>query len=132
KDDGLLYIERPNIGAPFATFGRLFHFAHIYNFTPDTLVALANRCGFEKVESFKNDDHPDIQILFRKVESAVDSPLQEDAASRVDHAIHRYGAVSYHLRVSYLKLRFCKLISYGKEYLSAKEFVRSLEERFKS
>ncbi len=43
---GRCYIEVPNAGAPHAAPGKMFHFAHIYNFTRDTLSMLAGQAGF--------------------------------------------------------------------------------------
>ena len=130
EEHGLLYIECPNIGAPFATFGRLFHFAHIYNFTPNTLIAMAAKCGFEVVEKFTNEAHPDIQVLFRKVEIPTSFQASPTEAERTIAAIRRYNWLSYNLRPNYLIRRICKLTSYGNEYLKADGFVDELEERF--
>jgi len=131
KDGGMLYIECPNIGAPFATFGRMFHFAHIYNFTPATLIAMAKKCGFEVVESFKAEDHPDIEILFRKAEVPADFKADSSEAARTDAAIHRYNWLTYNLRPTYLGRRLCKLSRYANEYLKANSFVEELEARFR-
>lgn len=129
KEDGLFYVECPNIGAPFATFDRLFHFAHIYNFTPATLIALARKCGFEVVEQFTNEANPDIQILFRKAEPVAEQSFEGEAA-RTDAAIHRYNRLTYNLRPAYLGRRLCKISSYLNEYLKAGSFVNALEARF--
>ncbi|MCF7821337.1 MAG: class I SAM-dependent methyltransferase [Mariprofundaceae bacterium] len=131
RNDGLLYIECPNIGAPFATFGRLFHFAHIYNFTPATLIALAKKCGYEVVKQFKADDHPDIEILFRKVDIPESFSADPQEAGRTRAAIHRYNWLSYNLRPNYLSRRLCKISRYASEYVKANAFVRELEARFK-
>lgn len=131
KDDGLLYIECPNIGAPFATFGRMFHFAHIFNFTPATLIELARKCGFEVVKQFKADDHPDIEILFRKIGVPADFKADASNAEKTNWAIHRYNWLTYNLRPDYLSRRVCKLLKYGNEYLKASEFVKALEQRLK-
>ena len=53
KPGGAVYISVPNIYNPDRTpYGR-FHFAHIYNFTRETLIMLALKAGFEMSE-----DHP--------------------------------------------------------------------------
>lgn len=65
-DGGRLYVECPNLAAPFATFSRLFHYAHVHNFTPDTLILLARKCGFAVQKRFSDDADPNLQILFRK------------------------------------------------------------------
>ena len=131
KDSGLLYIECPNIGAPFSTFGRMFHFAHIYNFTPATLITLAKKCGYEVVEQFKSEDHPDIEILFRKIDVPSDFQADSTEAARTSRAIHRYNWLSYNLRPSYLGRRICKIGKYANEYLKATSFVKELETRFR-
>ena len=132
KDDALLYIECPNIGAPFATFGRMFHFAHIYNFTHNTLISMAKSAGFEVIETFTDNDNPDIQILFKKVAIPEEFTGDPQEAQRSHDAIFRYNWLTYNLRTDYLLRRIIKLSSYAKEYLQAKEFVKQLEGRFKS
>ncbi len=52
RPGGRLYLECPNVAAPFAALERLLHFGHIYNFTRDTLEALARRAGFEVIDQF--------------------------------------------------------------------------------
>jgi len=125
NEGGLFYVECPNLAAPFATFNRLFHYAHIYNFTPATLIALAKKCGFELVEQFSEADNPDIHMLFRKVpEESLDISAGE--ADRTKAAIHRFNTLSYHLRPVYLGRRVRKLSSYLMEYLLARMFVKGL------
>ncbi|MDX8409726.1 MAG: class I SAM-dependent methyltransferase [Mariprofundales bacterium] len=128
-DDGLLYIECPNLAAPFATFDRLFHFAHIYNFTPTTLMELAASCGFSLVEQLHDADHPDITLLLRKVETPASCAVDREEASRVQQALHRYSTLSYHLRRGYLQRRLAKLVGYGREQLYARGFVQNLLRR---
>jgi len=132
KDDALLYIECPNVGAPFATFGRLFHFAHTYNFTHRTLVNMAKAAGFDVVQTFTDDDNPDIQILFKKVAIPETINFDENAAKHSYDAIFRYNWLTYNVRADYLLRRIIKLSSYAKEYMQANSFVKELERRFKS
>lgn len=132
KDDGMLYMECPNIGAPFATFGRLFHYAHIYNFTPATLRELARSCGFELIAAITDETHPDIRMLFKKVDVPASITIDAEEAARTREDVHRYGWLSYHLRQEYLARRSQQLWSYAREYMQAKRFVRALEKRFQS
>jgi len=132
KDEALLYIECPNIGAPFATFARLFHFAHTYNFTHHTLINMAKSAGFEVVQTFTDDDNPDIQILFKKTAIPETLNFDENAAKRSHDAIFRYNWLTYNVRADYLLRRIIKLSSYAKEYMQANSFVKELERRFKS
>jgi SAM-dependent methyltransferase len=124
-DGGLLYIECPNVAAPFATFGRLFHYAHIYNFAPETLEQLAAKCGFTLIERITDHEHPDIRMLFRKSVPATPT-IPEHQAEHILQAVRRFDTVSYHLRPAYLGRRLRKLAGYAWEYLYAPWFVRRL------
>lgn len=125
KDDGLLYVECPNLTGPFATFGRMFHYAHIFNFTPSTLTTLAQKCGFIVEKSFSSENDADIQILFRKTAQGT---LQIDSshAAWVCKRIHQYNLLSYNLRLHYLAKRIRKVSSYAREAFEANRFVHKL------
>jgi SAM-dependent methyltransferase len=45
-EDGVLFLEVPNLSATHKQVGNIFHRAHIWNFTPETLLLLAWQCGF--------------------------------------------------------------------------------------
>jgi 2-polyprenyl-3-methyl-5-hydroxy-6-metoxy-1,4-benzoquinol methylase len=45
KPGGRLYVECPNAEAPHTAPAKMFHFAHVYNFTNPTLEMLAARSG---------------------------------------------------------------------------------------
>ncbi len=125
NEGGYFYVECPNLAAPFATYKRLFHYAHIYNFTPATLKALARKCGFELEEQFTDDNHPDIHMLFRKVEEKR-LEVEPEEAERSKSAVHRYNYITYHLRPAYIGRRILKLYSYLMEFLLAPVFVKGL------
>jgi SAM-dependent methyltransferase len=122
KPGGQLYVECPNLGAPFATQPKLFHFAHIHNFTPLTLQMLARRCGFEVVRWFSTPDDPNLQVLLHRVESEV-LEANPDSYRQTMAALERYNSWSYHLRWRYLLPRIAKLYSYALEHLIAEPYV---------
>jgi len=125
--DGLFYVECPNLTGPFATFDRKFHYAHIYNFSPQTLQVLAEKCGFEKVATLTSDHEPDIHMLFRKSKKTKPATVPSSRhAAEVEAAISQHNAVTYHLRPAYLLRRVRKLWSYLIEGLTAKLFVARL------
>lgn len=125
ENEGFLYVECPNLSAPFTIFDHLFHYAHIYNFSHNTLVSLARSCGFEVMQTFSDDNNPNIQILLKKAKPQKFSiPSQE--ALNIKKAIHKYGWISYHLRLSYLKNRFKKLLQYAFEALFAKKILKKI------
>ncbi|MDQ6971732.1 MAG: class I SAM-dependent methyltransferase [Mariprofundaceae bacterium] len=131
-DDGLFYVECPNLTGPFATYDRMFHYAHIFNFTPETLAALAAECGFAQIAEFSDAGSPDIHMLFRKAVPAKAADELKDYASSVENEVKRHTALSYHLRPAYLGRRLCKLWSYLREGFTAKSFVRKLLQRLKT
>ena len=53
KDDGLLFIDVPNIDSSKTSF-KLIHIAHLYHFSVKSLTMLLNKHGFEIIDS-KND-----------------------------------------------------------------------------
>lgn len=121
RPGGLLYVECPNVGAPFAMRDKLFHFAHIHNFTPRTLEMMAERTGFVLERSFRGPGEPSLEMVFRKARSCqVDyrGSYEETLA-----ALERHNWASYHLRWNYLWPRLRKLAGYASEHLVAKPYV---------
>ncbi len=125
-DGGRLYLECPNLTGPFATFGRMFHFAHVHNFTPETLIALARECGFVVEREFSRANAPDIEILFRKDKPAEAHGALSGHAEAVKARLRSISWLGYHLRPAYWKRRLRKLWSYLVELLAARRFVRRL------
>lgn len=122
KKGGLLYIECPNVGAPFAMRDKLFHFAHIHNFTARTLTMMAQRTGFEAVAAFKRPDDQALEMLFRKATPA--QPDYDGSYEQTMAALDRHTWASYHLRPRYLWNRARKLSGYLTEHLIAKPYVQ--------
>lgn len=124
---GHLYVECPNLAAPFAPFPKLFHFAHIHNFTPITLERMAAVCGFRLVQRFGDARDPNLQMLF-----AADSAATVDFAgglAETRESLGRAAPIAYHLRPGYLFSRTRKVLGYLREHLSARAFVREIEAR---
>lgn len=128
KPGGLLLVRCPNIGGSFAMRNKLFHRAHVHNFTPATVIALGGRCGFELAHQFAADDDPTLALLLRKTGGALnggpDIPTNNYAETLA--AIRRYNVVTYHLRWGYLSLRIRKLWRYAHETVAAKRFARRM------
>jgi len=128
RPDGKLYVECPNLAAPFARPGKLFHYAHIHNFTPDTLAMLAERCGFRMIRRLSADDDPNLQMLFIRQDIG-SLCIDPSSYRRTRRALERYGTISYHLRWSYLRARAAKLGGYLAERRYATRVVAELIER---
>ncbi len=131
RPGGRLYVECPNLAAPFARRSRMFHFAHIHNFTPATLSMMALRCGFHVERQFSTRDDPNLQMLLVRA----DEPRRVIDSTSYDQtmlALRRYNNFTYHVRWNYVWPRIRKLASYAAEHLTAKRTVRRLLERCRS
>jgi SAM-dependent methyltransferase len=100
RPGGRLYVEVPNAGAPHAAPGKIFHFAHIFNFTPATLRMLGRATGFE-VQQLSRERDKNLMMLLHK------SPRRDDRIEPQSYeqslaAMRRFGFWSYHLRWNYL------------------------------
>lgn len=129
KPGGQLYIECPNLAAPPACFEKLFHYAHIHNFTPATLRMMAEQAGFEVQRVFSREDHPNLQVLLQSSDrpaGAIDRASVALTRRSLERAHHR---VRYHLRPRYVARRLAKLTGYAREHLIGRWFVRHLEQR---
>jgi SAM-dependent methyltransferase len=128
KTGGLLYMECPNLAAPFALRNRMFHFAHIHNFTPSTLDAMAALAGFRHVVWIDPVDSPNVAGLWCKTAEKVPVNWQQSYEQTLD-ALWRHNWFSYHLRAVYLHARARKLSGYLRERLVARRFVAQLIRR---
>jgi len=122
RSGGRLYVECPNLAAPFATSKRMFHFAHIFNFTPQTLSALARRCGFEVEEQFHEYGNPNLAMLLVKTKHKT-LEIDPTSAQATLSAIDRYNTVTYHLRMGYLTHRARQIFNYAREQVQARRFT---------
>ncbi|MCA9018524.1 MAG: class I SAM-dependent methyltransferase [Planctomycetaceae bacterium] len=121
-ENGLFYVECPNIAAPFARRSKMFHYAHIHNFTPSSLKMLAESCGFKLEVQFGSKEDPNLQMLFSCSDS---TELNIDPANyqQTMQVIEQATPVRYHLRPWYVSTRLSKVASYLREHLTAKQFV---------
>ena len=122
KAGGRLYVECPNVAAPHAAPGKLFHMAHIHNFTPQTLVMMAAACGFD-VQCRNSDDRGrDLMFLFTRA-GAGRLHVDLDSCRRTIGAIGRYNTLSYHLRWRYLTRRVGTVAAHFSDHVRAKQRV---------
>jgi len=131
KPGGRLYVECPNLAAPFATRKRLFHFAHVYNFTPWTLLSVARKCGFELERRFGDDGDPNLRMLLRRIERGYLAIAPQSYQRTLDR-MSRCNGLVYHARWSYLTSRAKKVLGYLHERLAAGRFVRRLSAECRS
>jgi SAM-dependent methyltransferase len=124
RPGGLLYVECPNLGA-VATREKTFHFAHIHNFTPGTLMLLARHTGFEVENWFVQPHAPILQVLLRRVaQPHFDVPAGSNEQTLA--AFHRYGFLSYYLRGEYLASRCVEVLDKAWELAAAPAYLRRI------
>lgn len=129
KVGGMLYVECPNLQAPFAPRDRLFHVAHIHNFVPATLKMLVESCGFRLRQRFGDAGDSNLQMLFQhSCERRLNLDTQNFQRTRED--LNRASWARYHLRRRYVADRLRKLGSYAREYATSASFVRNLVTRY--
>ena len=119
-DGGQLYVEVPNFGLPHVAPAKLFHFAHIYNYSVATLTMLGQASGFEVEQAFSDSQDRHLRILFRKSKE-VEFHLDTTAYQQSIDALTRYNVWSYHCRSSYLVDRIKTVWRYRQERRRAKE-----------
>ena len=128
KPGGLLYVECPNLGAPFTNRTRLFHRAHIHNFTPSSLTMLAEDCGFRVVEPQEDEREGLLSMMLRYTgESRL--VIDEGNRERTLEAIERFDGGRFYFRPIYYWQRACKLAGYAWERIEAGPFVRRILDR---
>jgi SAM-dependent methyltransferase len=116
RPGGRLYVECPNLAAPFARRDRLFHFAHIHNFTPTSLLALAKKAGFQVREAIGGVRRPNLKVV---LEESTDSSAVscEGGYEETMAALRRAGTIRYHLRFEYVKTRWRKSGAYVRDFV---------------
>lgn len=95
EDDGVLYVEVPNIESysSFRSTARIFHYGHIFNFNPWTLRAAAGLAGLvedEKTVALTGDN---TAAFFRKGPAwSIEQAANADNAARVASLLEAHYA----------------------------------------
>lgn len=78
--DGVFYISVPNIETYCRTksVGNMFHYGHIFNFSPVTLRQMLQRAGMEEL-AFSRDHHQDTTSLFARKAPRYETPRFDPA-----------------------------------------------------
>ena len=128
RSGGRLYVECPNIGAPHAAPGKMFHYAHIFNFTHETLIALARAAGFRVQRKLSRPHGRNLMIVFEKARRP-EHAIPEDGYRGTLARITRYDQWTYHLRPSYLLSRLGILLDLYGDRLLARRRLRGIVAR---
>lgn len=129
RPGGRLYVECPNLAGPHAAPGKQFHFAHIYNFTPQTLVWLAAQHGFAVQADLTHRFDKSLRFIFRKADGPLPPASYDDGYSTTMRSLQRYSSLTYHLRPAYLSDRVRRDARFAASYFAANRRLRRLVRR---
>lgn len=93
--EGLLFLEVPNLSGMRKQAADAFHKAHIWNFTPETLLLLAWQCGFVPIEG---ESTRRTSVVLRKRNDLDAAPIEANAmlAERLVQQVTKDGhALAY-------------------------------------
>jgi hypothetical protein len=124
-NEGRLYVEVPNAGAPHAAPGKMFHFAHIYNFTADTLEMLAEKSHFRVQQWLSGPTDKNLRVLLACRCEAV-WRVKPASYRRTIESITSFNTWTYHLRWSYVRQRMRTLISHPYHHILADRRARRI------
>ncbi len=124
SDDGVLYIEVPNIDQEAANKmrGKIFHYGHIFNFSPSTLRMTALMAGLEEHPLSAGRNDGEAAGFFRKAAapSAVHDIIDKPKARHTFQALKAHnkrampapaGGTAFGRGISTLRLRLSEVIA---------------------
>jgi SAM-dependent methyltransferase len=96
KDDGLLWIEVPNMQAYGTKNYKRFHFAHVLGFSRENLIYAAWKCGFYPLQEISKERigkrRSQVSIVFRKRKP--DDEFQLDLSATAEKNWREYSEFS--------------------------------------
>lgn len=130
RPGGRLYVECPNVEGPHAAPAKLFHYAHIYNFTHATLKMLAETTGFRVVACLTKPHHRTVRYVLERWDHSCPAPaMSAEAGARTVQAIHRYSSLTYYLRPSYLAERLWRDLRFSAHHFASRWRLARLIQR---
>ena len=106
--EGLLFVEVPNLAGVRKQAANTFHTAHIWNFTPETLLLLAWQCGFVPVAAEARGTS--VVLRKRRAEDSVPAGAGPALAERLARQVATEGrALAYLLSGSPITRRVARL-----------------------
>jgi SAM-dependent methyltransferase len=105
--EGLLFLEVPNLLGVQKRAATLFHTAHIWNFTPQTLAGLAARHGFAPLAG---QDLAETSLVFRRMAAPCPLPPDPALATRLLRQVAEHqGTMAYILSGTAFRRRWQRL-----------------------
>jgi 2-polyprenyl-3-methyl-5-hydroxy-6-metoxy-1,4-benzoquinol methylase len=125
---GRLYVEVPNVAGPHAAPGKLFHYAHIFNFTHLTLRMLGEAAGLTVKHQFTPLTNKNVAILFTKG-AQQKWILNPESYAHTMSGLKRYSQLTYHLRPSYWVERVSTIARHSSARFGAKSRAKAIVTR---
>ena len=105
--EGLLFLEVPNLLGVQKRAATLFHTAHIWNFTPQTLAGLAARHGFTPLAG---ENLAETSVVFRRLPAPCPLPPDPALAARLRRQVAEHqGTLAYILSGTAFRRRWHRL-----------------------
>lgn len=95
-ENGVLYIEVPNVEARCIAPSHRFHFAHFYNFNQTTLEALGRKAGFEPVHTMTSPDGGNLISVFRAAPGPTPARIDPENYTRIAAIVRRHTTLKYY------------------------------------
>ena len=128
RPGGRLYVECPNVGAPHAAPAKLFHFAHIHNFTAHTVQMMCESSGFALKEKMASDDQRVVRLLFEANDN-YDLRLIPGSYEATLNGIFRYNTLTYHLRPEYIQNRWRRAAGFVSNHVMPRRRLQQIFSR---
>ena len=115
-EGGLLLVEVPNLDSPHQHPGRRFHYAHVMGFTPASLRLVAQKAGFQVLESGLSSFDRNLFVFLKKSSNVPldrvvpEKPIPSDAAQ----------VILYHLRPTTYVRWVLRMAQFASELLGLK------------
>jgi 2-polyprenyl-3-methyl-5-hydroxy-6-metoxy-1,4-benzoquinol methylase len=108
KPEGKLVVEVPSIEAVCQAPKSTFHEAHLFNFNPETLEKLGDKCGFSVVERQLATDGGNMTVIFRKTANKANANLTNPAnAEKIQRIVQEHTPLKHYFS-AYPYSRFVK------------------------
>lgn len=123
RPQGLLFVEVPNLSGVRKQAADTFHKAHIWNFTPETLLLLAWQCGFVPTEG---ENTRRTSVVLRKRQALDAAPIGANSvlAERLAHQVTTDGpALAYILSGRPIVRRAARLQRNVNEWLACARYA---------
>jgi SAM-dependent methyltransferase len=122
---GRCYIEVPNAGAPHAAPGKMFHFAHIHNFTRDTLGMLAAKADFTVAHWLSAPRDKNLRVL---LQCGAREPwgIVPGSYERAVKTMVGTSSLQYFLRWNYVRQRLRTLVGHQWDRFQAARRVEAI------